>query len=70
MSDVVMQDDAVQNRGAARKTKGRGGARDDGQVDDRYAGAAGIFQTLDAEGDEPGPARCMIWKCCLLRLLP
>ncbi|CEL95364.1 unnamed protein product [Vitrella brassicaformis CCMP3155] len=45
-------------RSGGRRIKGRG-ARDAMEVDDRYEGDAGVFQSLNQEGgsDEFGPAR-------------
>jgi len=37
---------------AGRKIKGRGG-----EDDDRYAGKAGMFESLQHDGDDAGPAR-------------
>lgn len=42
---------------AAERRKGRGG-RDDMEVDDRYAGKAGIFESLG--GNDAGPQKCAL----------
>lgn len=41
---------------AAERRKGRGGKDDDMEVEDRYAGKAGIFDSLKSDG--AGPLKC------------
>eukprot|EP00933_Yihiella_yeosuensis_P023283 TRINITY_DN1813_c1_g4_i1.p1 TRINITY_DN1813_c1_g4~~TRINITY_DN1813_c1_g4_i1.p1 ORF type:complete len:170 (+),score=37.85 TRINITY_DN1813_c1_g4_i1:69-512(+) len=53
--DVDYAEDEVQEEGAkpaGRKVKGRGG-----EDDDRYAGKAGQFESLQDDSEEGGPAR-------------
>ena len=41
-----------------KKVKGRGATDVDLDTSDRYAGEAGEFQEVPAEGDKSGPQRC------------
>eukprot|EP00933_Yihiella_yeosuensis_P061275 TRINITY_DN6407_c2_g5_i1.p1 TRINITY_DN6407_c2_g5~~TRINITY_DN6407_c2_g5_i1.p1 ORF type:complete len:146 (+),score=41.35 TRINITY_DN6407_c2_g5_i1:88-525(+) len=52
--DVDYDEDVAEEKKtpAGRKVKGRGG-----EEDDRYAGKAGQFESLDDDGAEGGPAR-------------
>lgn len=65
MSDVQMTDDSNKSPLASqRKTKGRG-VREDTAPDGRYEGEGGVFQTLDTDASERGPARCMCVSVCV-----
>eukprot|EP00440_Ansanella_granifera_P040066 gb/GFBE01043459.1/.p1 GENE.gb/GFBE01043459.1/~~gb/GFBE01043459.1/.p1 ORF type:complete len:145 (+),score=42.74 gb/GFBE01043459.1/:1-435(+) len=50
--DVDYDEDAPQEKPTGRKVKGRGA-----EEDDRYAGKAGKFESLEQDDEEGGPAR-------------
>jgi hypothetical protein len=59
--DTSMEEAGTSSSSSSQKTvKGRGHSETmDVDVNDRYSGNAGVFETLDSESEQAGPQRCM-----------